>query len=152
MSKWLAPDTEKRWRKEWDGGAGLDADPAAAADKDRKFFEDVAAQHYISDLDMPIKRIPLDKVSSPPRKAEVWAAFRPSPTRPSPSGCSPRTWRRRAAKNFQFDLKFLEAQTKEKTWHNTKLVRLWNRDLHQLWVASVATLDTAAGVTNTRRR
>jgi hypothetical protein len=145
--KWLAPDVDKRWRKEWDDNARLDPDPAAAADKDRKFFEDVASQHYVSELDMPIKRIPLDKVSSPPKKAEVWAAFQAVNDKAKPVMLFSEDIEKPAAANFQFDLKFLEAQTKEKEWYNTKLLPLWNRDLHDLWVASVAILHTTAGRT-----
>ncbi|CAN5421309.1 hypothetical protein BH10PSE6_BH10PSE6_05270 [soil metagenome] len=145
--KWLAPPAEKLWRKEWDDGAKLDPDPAAAADKDRKFFEDVASQHYVSELDMPIKRIVLDKVSSPPKKAEVWAAFEALNNKAKPVRLFSEDVEKATAKNFQFDLKFLEAQAKEKAWYNARLLPFWNRDLHQLWVASVATLHTAAGRT-----
>lgn len=143
--KWLAPPAEKLWRKEWDDGVRLDPDPAAAADKDRKFFEDVAAQHYVSELDMPIKRIALDKVSSPPKKAEVWAAFDALNNKAKPVRLFSEDVEKATARTFQFDLKFLEAQSKEKVWHNTKLLPLWNRDLHQLWTSSVASLHTAAG-------
>jgi hypothetical protein len=145
--KWLKPADDKRWRKEWDDGAKLDTDPAAAAEKDRKFFEDVASQHYISDLDMPIKRIPLDKVSSPPKKAEVWAAFEAINNKAKPVRLFSEDIEKATAKNFQFDLKFLEAQAKEQAWYNTKLVPFWNRDLHKLWTDSVATLHTPAGRT-----
>jgi hypothetical protein len=145
--KWLAAPAEKLWRKEWDDGAKIDPDPPAAADKDRKFFEDVASQHYVSDLDMPIKRIPLDKVSSPPKKAEIWAAFDALNDKAKPVRLFSEDVEKATAKNFQFDLKFLEAQAREKAWHNNKLLPFWNRDLHQLWVASVVTLHTAAGRT-----
>jgi hypothetical protein len=147
LVKWLVPDDEKRWRKEWDNGAKLDTDPAAAADKDRKFFEDVASQHYVSDLDMPIKRIPLDKVSNPPKKAEVWAAFEAVNNKAKPVRLFSEDVEKATAKNFQFDLKFLEAQTNEKVWYNAKLVPFWNRDLHKLWMDSVKGLDTPAGRT-----
>jgi hypothetical protein len=147
--KWLAAPAEKLWRKEWDDGAKLDSnpDPAAAADKDRKFFEDVASQHYVSELDMPIKRILLDKVSSPPKKPEVWAAFEALNVKAKPVRLFTEDVEKATAKNFQFDLKFLEAQVKEKAWYNTKLLPFWNRDLHNLWTASVANLHTAAGQT-----
>lgn len=145
--KWLKPEDDKRWRKEWDDGAKLDTDPAAGADKDRKFVEDVASQHYVSELDMPIKRIPLDKVSSPAKKAEVWAAFQAVNDKAKPVRLFSEDVEKATAKNFQFDLKFLQAQANEKVWYNTKLVPLWNRDLHKLWTASVASLHTAAGRT-----
>ena len=89
---------------------------------------------------MPIKRIPLDKVSSPPKKAEVWAAFEALNDKAKPVRLFSEDMEKSTAKNFQFDLKFLEAQVKEKAWYNTKLLPFWNRDLHKLWTASVASL------------
>jgi hypothetical protein len=147
LVKWLPPDDEKRWRKAWDDGAKLDTDPPAAQDKDRKFFEDVASQHYVSELDMPIKRIPLSKVSSPPKKAEVWAAFEAINSKTKPVKLFTDDIERPAAANYQFDLKFLEAQVNENAWYNKKMVPFWNRDCHQLWKRYEPTLHTLAGRT-----
>jgi hypothetical protein len=143
--RWLTPDDEKRWRREWDAEASsLDPDPPDAAGKDRKFIEDFAAQNYVSDLDMPIIRLPLDKMSSPPKKSEVWAVYERITSPTKPIRLFTEGIEKSGTKNFQFDLKFLVAQELERTWFNIWMVPFWNERCHALWKKFEKRIDTKA--------
>src|SRR4051794_2505765 len=105
-------------------------------------MEDFAAQNYISDLDMPIIRLPLDKVPSPPKKAAVWAVFERITSPTKPIRLFTEGIENSGTKNYQFDLKFLVVQELERTWFNIKMVPFWNRDCYALWKKSEKQIDT----------
>jgi hypothetical protein len=129
----LTADQSANWRKEWDAAPDTSGpDPKDPARRDEKFLEDVAAQVFLRDVDMPLRRVPVAPVSAPPKKHQVWRAFRRLVV-PNIDRLFSRLVENAGRKEFQFDLRFLGALTMEKRWHDAIVVPFWNVGCHGVW-------------------
>jgi hypothetical protein len=129
----LSPEQERAWRNEWDEKSNLDRpDPTDPERRRQKFLEDLAAQLYIRDTDLPLMRHPITRVSSPPRKHEIFRIYRRI------SGPrAPRMFARRienpAHEDFQFDLRFLTVLELERRWYDETVIPFWNQACRDTW-------------------
>lgn len=133
--KWLSPDEEASWRKEWDASASddLTRDPADAAGKRSKFIEDYAVQWYARGVDLPLVRAPITKVSDPPKMAEIWSVYDASASKGGVKVFTPEV-DKPGTSVYQYDVDNYEKLTKlEIDWINTNVLPFWNDKCHALW-------------------
>jgi hypothetical protein len=129
----LTADQIGQWRTEWDGVRDTSGpDPKDARLRDQKFLEDVGAQMFLRDVDMPLLVLPIAPVSAPPKKQEIWKAFRRLVV-PRIDRLFSSLVDRPGRKEYQFDIRFLGALTQEKRWHDTTVVPFWNSGCHGVW-------------------
>jgi hypothetical protein len=129
----LTADVEKTFHNLWKSTAGpADPDPAGAAALRRKFLEDLAAQLFARDTDLPLLPVALTGVAVPPTKGQLDVAYQRLVVTNYP-----RLFSNLLAKVhsdvFNFDTEFLEAQQVEIDWYNEEVLRLWNQTAHDLW-------------------
>jgi hypothetical protein len=127
----LTPEQAKKARQEWDASPEAN-DPTDPTALERKFLEDVAAQLFVRDVDLPLLSRRIAPVSRPPKKHEIWKAFRTSVVRRIGRLFSTVVEDPGHA-DFQFDLRFLSILTLEKRWHDDTVVPFWNRGCFTLW-------------------
>ncbi len=138
----LRDDQLRPFRQEWDAAPDhWSTDPAGETQRRLKFLEDVAAQMYIRDVDMPFIRIPIAPVSTPPRKQQIWRIYRGVVVPTLPKMFS-RNIENSAFSLYQFDIKYLRVAELEKEWHNTQVVPFWNVACHTLWIQTGAGVPT----------
>lgn len=135
----LTDEQTKKAREEWDKSPEP-SDPTDPALLDQKFLEDVAAQMFLRDVDTPLLRLPIAPVSAPPKKPEIWKAFRTLVVKKIGRLFSPRIEDPNRPE-FQFDLRFLSVLTLEKRWHDKTVVPFWNEDCFGLWNRSKNSLQ-----------
>jgi hypothetical protein len=144
--EWMTADGEIEWRGEWDNNRPVpDTDPAGAKDRRAMFIEDFAVQNYITDLAMPVIRVPLAKVSSPPKKTEIWSVFDGLNRVSKPISVFIADVDKPGSQHYQFDLKYLSIQQLEVKWRNEVLLPFWNKDCFELWGKWKDKLATMAG-------
>lgn len=129
----FSKDQAAEWRFEWDKGSSLDPKPDTPQGDalEAKFYEDVAAAMYLTDVDLPLFTVPIKPVSRPPKKAEIWKAYgsgtkqieRMFSAAVSSAGSSV----------YQLDLMFLDAMDREKSWSDETVVPFWNDKCFNLW-------------------
>ncbi len=125
----LDDQQEKLWFDEWKNGEwkkhATDPDPTDAQKEKEKFWEDVAAQLFLRDLDMPLLRVDLTGVSTPPRKGQVDSAYKKLVAK-NYAGLFSKHIERHGTDEFSFDLLFLEALSKNNQWYDARVIPLWN--------------------------
>ncbi len=119
------------WRKEWDASPES-RDPKDSEMRDQKFLEDIATQMFLRDVDSPLLRLPIAPVSAPPKKPEIWKAFRRLVVPKIDKLFSPLVGNP-GRDEYQFDLRFLTVRTLEKRWHDATVVPFWNGGCFGLW-------------------
>jgi hypothetical protein len=135
LVKWLAPNEEISWRKEWDANESddLTPDPKPVADKRSKFIEDYAAQWYARGVDLPLVRVPIVKVSDPPKMAEIWSVYDTSASKGGVNVFAPDV-DKPGTSVYQYDVDHFEKLTTlETAWINTEVIPFWNGKCHALW-------------------
>lgn len=132
--KWLSAHEEASWRKEWDAAASddLTPDPADAADKRSKFIEDYAVQWYMQEVDLPLVRVAIDKVSDPPKMAEIWGVYDKSASKGGASVFAPDV-DKPGTSVYQYDVNYEKLTALEIAWVNTDVIPFWNVTCHALW-------------------
>lgn len=133
--KWLPPDEEKSWRKEWDASQSDDPtpDPKAGVDKRRKFIEDYAAQWHARGVDLPLVRVPIAKVSDPPKMGEIASVYDQVGAKGGVRVFAPDV-DKPGTRVFQFDVENYKKLTDlEIAWINTDVIPFWNDKAHKLW-------------------
>jgi hypothetical protein len=126
-------------RAEWDASSEK-SDPTDPKLRDERFLEDVAAQMFLRDVDLPLLRLPLAPVSAPPKKPEIWKAYRRLVVKKIDGLFSHRI-EDPGRPEFQFDTRFLGVLTLEKRWHDANVVPLWNERCFPLWIRSKGALQ-----------
>jgi hypothetical protein len=118
------------WRTEWDSKPEP-KDPSAADALTAKFFEDVAAQMFLTDVDLPLFILPVSPVSAPPKKREIWKVYAAGVKQIrhmfADAVSSP------GSADFQFDLEFLGVMDFEKRWSDDNVVPFWNEKCFGIW-------------------
>jgi hypothetical protein len=117
---------EEEWKK-------LPTKDPTDADKVRdKLLEDMAAQLFLRDVDLPLRREPLPPVGSPPRKSKIWRAYQQLVVK-KVSGLFAREIEDAGKPGYQFDTRFLDVLTAEKRWHDEQVVPFWKVDAPRKW-------------------
>ena len=130
----LTPEQVSQAREEWDAAPEA-SDPKDPKLRYQKFLEDLAAQMFLRDVDLPLLRLPIAPVSAPPRKPQIWKAFRRLVVKRIDRLFSPRI-EDPGRPEFQFDVRFLSILTLEKRWHDATVVPFWNVGCFGLWTQS----------------
>lgn len=132
--KWLSPDEEKTWRKEWEAGQSDDPTPdPKPEDKRSKFIEDYAVQWYARGVDLPLVRIPIAKVSDPPKMVEIANVYDQAAAKGGARVFAPDV-DKPGTKVFQFDVDNYKKLTDlEIAWFNTDVIPFWNDKAYKLW-------------------
>jgi hypothetical protein len=125
----MEQDLFDQWTKNADS---KDPDPAEADDKQQKFLEDLAAQLFLLDVDLPLIRVGLRDVATPPSKRQLDRAYQKLVVANYGKLFSGNL-EREGDDAFDFDTEFIEAQRVEIRWHDEHLVELWNKTAHDLW-------------------
>ncbi|MGO4223103.1 hypothetical protein AB4Y64_14775 [Lysobacter sp. TAF61] len=133
--KWLAPDDEKIWRKDWEDGASDDPnpDPNPEADKRRKFMEDYAVQWYARGIDLPLVRVQIAKVSDPPKMSEIASVYDQAGAKGG-ARIFATDVDKPGTRVFQFDVvNYKKLTDLEIAWFNSDVIPFWNDKAHKLW-------------------
>jgi hypothetical protein len=141
-NEYLYPLTDERIsgaREEWNASPEP-ADPTDPEQRRRKFLEDVAAQLFLRDVDLPLIRVPVAPVSAPPKKYEIWKAYQKLVVRNIGQLFSRRI-EDSSRPEYQFDLRFLFVLDLERSWYDHTVVPFWNGDCFKLWNRVKATVD-----------
>lgn len=117
-------------RDEWLGRRGNDTDPADADALTLKFFEDVAASAFSSDLDMPIGSTLVLRTGEPVTTQSIWNSYQKKVV---PSQLFTRLVGARNAPQYQFDKRYLELSEVEREWFNKDVRRFWNVECKGAW-------------------
>lgn len=126
----LTPKVVKRAQDEW---KMLPNNDPTDADKLRdKLLEDIAAQLFLRDVDLPIRREALPPMGNPPRKSKIWQAYQKLVVQ-KVAGLFAKEIEDAGKPGYQFDTRFLEVLTAEKRWHDKEVVHFWNVDAPQKW-------------------
>jgi len=129
LVKTVEQDFFNLWMKNADP---KDPDPAGADDKRQKFLEDLAAQLFLLDVDLPLIRVGLRGVATPPTKRQLDRAYQRLVV-VNYGKLFSGNLEKEGDDAFDFDTEFLEAQRVEIRWRDDHVVPLWNRTAHDLW-------------------
>lgn len=128
----FTPDQAKDWRTEWESVPDTSGpDPVSPAAREVKFREDLAAQLFLPDVDLPLFTVPIAPVSAPPKKQQIWKVYRAGVKRIG--GMFAARVESAGSADFEFDLKFLNVMDLEKRWHDSNVVPFWNEQCFGLW-------------------
>jgi hypothetical protein len=104
-------------------------DPTVPAEVTLKLHEDIAASLFGSDLDMPIRSVPI--LDGEPVTVEtIWKSYQQKVLRTklfSNLVGAPN------AKQYQFDIRYLRISELEREWYNEHIVPFWNVDCNRAW-------------------
>jgi hypothetical protein len=129
----LSQDKYDDWRDEWNGKKDRKgSDPTDANERRDKFLEDMAAQIFLRDVDLPLRGIRLVRGASPVTKKQVWSLYQAQVTPRMRAFFSPNV-ENALNKNFQFDIRFLAAMEAERTWLDDRVLPFWNEKCFKLW-------------------
>jgi hypothetical protein len=117
--------------KEWKKNAEKD-DPSDAEGVRQRLLEDIAAQLFLRDVDMPMRREALPPMGSPPSKTKIWQAYQKMVVQKIASLFSAEV-SKQGEPGYQFDTRFLEVLTAEKRWHDRVVVPFWNEAAPAKW-------------------
>lgn len=128
----FTPSQAQDFRTEWDRPAnGETSDPSDATALTAKFFEDVAAQMYLTDVDVPLFVLPVTSASNRLTKSDVWKVYQKGVKQLTQMFSD--SIEKRGSANFRFDLEFLKVLDFERKWNDDNVVPFWNEKCFQLW-------------------
>jgi hypothetical protein len=127
----LKPDVVRAAEDEWKQSPMAD-DPSDPADLRQRLLEDIAAQLFLRDVDLPIRREILPNVGSPPSKTKIWHAYESLVVRKI-AGLFADVVNQSGKPGYQFDTRFLEVLSTEKRWRDRVVVPFWNEFAPEQW-------------------
>lgn len=120
-------DNQHAWE---DGKPDYETDPADAAALTLKFQEDLAANGFSSDLDMPIRSIPVLADGEAVTKQTIWNSYQKNVV---PSQLFTRLVGASNTPQYQFDVRYLILSELEREWFNLDVLQFWNGDCNDIW-------------------
>lgn len=103
------------------------SDPAAAA---LKFHEDLSANGFSSDLDLPVSSTPVLGAGEAVTAQTIWNSYQKKVV---PSQMLTRLVGAPNMPQYQFDVRYLELSEQEREWYNQYVLRFWNKDCNDIW-------------------
>lgn len=107
-----------------------EVDPPGPDDATLKFLEDLTANGFSSDLDMPIASAPVLQPGEPITTKTIWNSYQTKVVRSqlftSLVGAS-------NAPQYQFDIRYLQLSELEREWYNEHVLRFWNIECFAIW-------------------
>ncbi|MDR6633831.1 hypothetical protein J2X72_002631 [Phyllobacterium sp. 1468] len=107
-----------------------ETDPPDPNDAMLKFQEDLTANGFSSDLDMPISSVPILEIGEPVTTHTIWNSYQkkvvPSQLFTGLVGAS-------NAPQYQFDIRYLRLSELEREWYNRDVLRFWNKECLDIW-------------------
>ncbi len=107
-----------------------EADPPDASDAMLKFQEDLTANGFSSDLDMPISSVAILAVGEPVTTHTIWNSYEKKVV---PSQLFTRLVGASNAPQYQFDVRYLRLSELEREWYNEHVLRFWNNECLAIW-------------------
>lgn len=95
-----------------------------------KLHEDIAASAFGSDLDMPIRSIPLLDPGQPVTIQTIWTSYQLKVVQ---AKLFTGIVGNRNAKQYQFDNRYLRVSEQEREWYNEVVLPFWNDACNQMW-------------------
>jgi len=117
-----------------------ESDPADPGDATLKFLEDLTANGFSSDLDMPIASAPILAPGEPVTVASIWNSYQGKVVR---SQLFTRLVGASNAPQYQFDVRYLRLSEQERDWYNEHVLRFWNVECFAIWQTWSSTLTRA---------
>jgi hypothetical protein len=114
--------------EEWAGSPEQLTDPKDSEKLHQKFIEDIAAQVFLRDVNLPLLRVPIAPLSRPAKKTEIWKAFGRQVVDKIGRLLST-VIARSTSPYYQFDTRFLFEMTREKQWHDENVVPFWKQGM-----------------------
>ncbi|MBB3236708.1 hypothetical protein [Phyllobacterium endophyticum] len=119
--------------------ASDETDPSNPDDVTIKFLEDLTANGFSSDLDMPISSIPILKPGEPVTTHTIWNSYQQKVV---PSQLFTRLVGASNAPQYQFDVRYLQLSELEREWYNRHVLRFWNKECLAIWEEWAAVLTS----------
>jgi len=115
----------------WENGKpDYDTDPTDAAALALKFLEDLAANGFSSDLDLPIRSILVLADGEAVTKQTIWNSYQKNVV---PSQLFTRLVAASNTPQYQFDVRYLRNFELEREWFNEVVLGFWNGDCNDIW-------------------
>lgn len=131
----LSAQVVENLRLSWDSKPE-DSDPQDEARKESKFWQDVAAQLFISDVDIPVKEVGLPASKSPQTKKEdIWKIYTDKVVPGVESLFRSKVVANSEHDLFSFDTRILAVTELEKRWQRQVVVPFWNECCYCVWQA-----------------
>jgi hypothetical protein len=115
------------WR---DNRPSFDSDPSDPDAEKLKFHEDVAANGFSSDLDMPVTSVPVLGGGEAVTPKTVWTSYQKKVV---PSQLFTRLVGTPNTPQYQFDNRYLRLSELEREWYNEYVLQFWNKDCNDIW-------------------
>ena len=116
-------------------------DPLDPGDAELKFHEDLTANGFSSDLDMPISSVPILAIGEPVTTHTIWNSYQKKVV---PSQLFTRLVGASNAPQYQFDVRYLQLSELEREWYNRHVLRFWNTDCFDIWANSASVLTSTS--------
>ncbi|HVE89902.1 MAG TPA: hypothetical protein VNA44_09400 [Burkholderiaceae bacterium] len=119
-------------RQEWlDNRPPTETDPSDSDAVTLKFYEDIAASAFSSDLDMPINSTPLLGPGEAVTTQSIWNSYQKKVV---PSQLFTNLVGSPNAPQYQFDTRYLQISETEREWYNKRVLPFWNDVCHAIWI------------------
>ncbi|WP_324764733.1 hypothetical protein SO078_27800 (plasmid) [Sinorhizobium meliloti] len=116
-----------------------ESDPSDPNDATLKFHEDLTANGFSSDLDMPISSIPILEAGEPVTTHTIWNSYQKKVV---PSQLFTRLVGASNAPQYQFDVRYLRLSELEREWYNRHVLRFWNTECFAIWESWASVLTS----------
>lgn len=118
-------------RDDWiDNKPDTEIDPVDAGAATLKFHEDLAANGFSSDLDMPVSSTPVIGTGETVTTDTIWNSYQKKVV---PSQLFTRLVGASNAPQYQFDVRYLRLSEQEREWYNEYVLQFWNGDCNDIW-------------------
>lgn len=107
-----------------------EVDPPGPDDATLKFLEDLTANGFSSDLDMPIASAPILQPGEPVTMKTIWNSYQMKVVR---SQLFTHLVGASNAPQYQFDVRYLRLSELEREWYNEHVLRFWNAECFVIW-------------------
>lgn len=126
------------FRQDWDDKRpDFELDPSDPDALTLKFNEDIAANGFSVDLDMPVTSTPVLSAGEAATTRTIWNSYQKKVV---PSQMFTNLVGAPNAPQYQFDIRYLRLSELEREWYNQYVVPFWNKACNHVWNAWKATL------------
>lgn len=115
----------------------IDLDPSDPDSLTLKFHEDIAANGFSVDLDMPLTSTPVLLAGEAATTRTIWSSYQKKVV---PSQMFTNLVGAPNAPQYQFDIRYLRLSELEREWYNQYVVPFWNKACNSIWDKWKATL------------
>jgi hypothetical protein len=135
----LGAVNQKKIFAEWEGNgskggpdapAANDCDPPEPVKARHKFLEDIAANVFSSDLDMPVSSTAVLKTNEAVTVRSIWNSYEQKVV---PSQLFTDLVGAPNSPQYQFDRRYLVVSELEREWYNRTVVTFWNVTCNKIW-------------------